>query len=229
MSSDTGKRIAVDIFGDSHSNNFLPIKNTGGYVEHEVDQFLLRDQVHGELAGSTAYALSYNGSSHGQREYVTSVLDKIDSNHVAFTFGEVDCRNHIYKVAKIEGNSLESVVSDVVARYHNFIVEEVLTRITGQVMLFGGTPYRECFLRNLGVDTATQWVVQKSQVALEDQLVKVTASNERIHVCESFVRLMGKDCFLHKKFYSSDDVHLDPAETLTSVTLPFMKSVLCGK
>lgn len=71
-----------------------------------------------------AYSLSQLNTTNQGREKVFRILKSIPANsYVLFSFGEIDCRNHLIKQAKVQKKTINSLVVNCVDRYLDMLNE----------------------------------------------------------------------------------------------------------
>ncbi len=119
-------RLLVRIVGDSHTKTFYGAP--GFYVHH--------------IGAATAFKLCTPGSSTRSREQLMAVAEQTDPEREALmlSFGEADCRIHIYNQFKRRGEkiSIAELIENTVERYGQVMKE--LHQMGLRVIVYGMPP-----------------------------------------------------------------------------------------
>lgn len=103
------------VLGDSHVTLFsgqdLP---TRGFPNETGDR--LKNFVTGDASARLAY--NFNQKDHQVTTAINNMISQIEpGSTVIFSFGEIDCRSHVWTQIKVWGKGLIQTVSKIVERY----------------------------------------------------------------------------------------------------------------
>jgi len=197
--------------GDSHScfwsgENQIKYGVFSSYALSGVDIF--------HIGPITAHGLSTNGPAHIELIQLTDYLALHGSKYgcLIFSFGEIDCRCHIVKLAAQMGRSIEQVAEAAAHQYFEFI-KELADRYHLPTVIWGPIPSSTLnkFHFNPSFPTVgsivernyASWVFNETLSALSAQFMLVA----HINVFESLVDAT----FITREEYLFDGCHLSNA------------------
>lgn len=134
----------LHIIGDSHIRSFFSITNRDTKPFSEmVGDIMIIDEICGRYAGMTMTGLSDSTCTSQERGFLSDLRNYLQSQQfdsIGLVFGEVDIRWHVHLEVR-DGHDLTSMLSNRLAIYESFIKNEVVPRVTGHIVVFGGIPY----------------------------------------------------------------------------------------
>ena len=148
----SGTMPVVYCIGDSHVCFFSGQDTIHPLWPHVTDDRLPWFKTH-RIGASLAYNLSHEGTRTRGRERLFEVLDtKVPAGaHVLLSFGEIDCRAHLVKQARIKGLPIGTVVDMCLDEYFK-VVKEIADRgfrvivynvVPSRVSMLGGATSRD--------------------------------------------------------------------------------------
>lgn len=188
----TGSKIAV--FGDSHFRNFVGVPDCaqlwlGSITMHRI--------------GRDAY---FRPSDFGCRSGMK----------VAFCFGEIDARNHVFRQAERRGVSPIDVVTDLVDKYFDAL-HRMCSDIPGSD-IFVVTPVPPCHISpgSAFSDLASPLEDRVTAARLLSQSLRSNAKQQNIRVLDFYSLLVGEDGLMPAG-YSADGIHVTQPEALVKL------------
>lgn len=195
----------IIFIGDSHAS-FFSGYNTIQPVFPKIsnNRYL---KIEGVRLGSVlAYSLSKMNSTEKGREKFYAVLNKINpSEHIiGLCFGEIDCRCHIVKQAKVKNISIKESVSNCFREYSKFI-DEIL-ELKFKVILFNVVPTSPLSLSNPEIPHFGSDIEREEATKYFNSFLKGKANNENIFFLSIYQKLVKTKGRINHFFY--DGVHL---------------------
>jgi hypothetical protein len=203
----------VHVWGDSHWRVMFDKVNHGppGYTT-ELMGIKTIDMCANELSGATMYSLVREDSKNGARRRILGDLDRLGPvENVGLVFGEVDCRYHNHHYFREDGSLKGHKVLELVARYKQFIEEDLLTagRVTGHVFVYWGFahPNGENTLLQPGQPMGlASWTRASTLIRSISNVLEVLM----IHSLGRVTVIDPYDGYVPPSAVSNDGVHLNP-------------------
>jgi len=114
----------IHCIGDSHSCFFYGSDEYNVNTKDCIDSLLPYFKVY-PVGPALAYNLGTLGTMTKGREIIFGMLEKLISvgSRIMLCFGEIDCRYHIFRQARIQQKDFRIIAEDCVRRYFDFIKE----------------------------------------------------------------------------------------------------------
>lgn len=214
----------VYVFGDSHWRVGFPFVNHGDAkdnVSHTQDGITTIDTIANELSGATMWGLQNDSSKIGARRRILNTIDALGGvDNVLLTFGEVDARYHHDRYFP-HGKFSEGRVMELVARYYQFVDEELLAsgRVRNHAFIYHGYDYPQGERTLLQPGQPIGWEGWGRAMHVTSYM------HGLIRDCQYGRRVSITPMIQHPSWVSDDGVHLIP-EKVYPFVLSHMKLYL---
>jgi hypothetical protein len=182
----------IYVVGDSHS---LTFQNIYPYIVCH-------------LGAATAFGLASEQSKTNSYEKIRYIVRRIrKDDFLMLSFGEIDCRQHVYrqKIIKKTDSSYEVIISEIVERYFN-IIDEILIKHK-KLIIYGMPPTT----RQGNVYKIDHYALPEIQYKIKEifnDMMIAKCKHEGIIYVDIFNKFCDSRGFISKE-YSSDMIHLN--------------------
>lgn len=154
---------------------------------------------------TTAYNLVKEGSTTQGREKLFATVEKLPKNsRVMLVFGEIDCRLHLLKQARLQERSVEDVVNECVDRYFSVFLE--IKDIKYSPIAWHVTPTLDS--DHLDFPAFGTWQERLEVTKMFNARLSKLAEENTIPVITIFNKLLNEDGTV-KGEYFQDAIHLN--------------------
>lgn len=160
------------------------------------------------IGPATAYNLIKKKNSTGSNEKITQILKEEipKKSKVLLCFGEIDCRAHILKQAKLNNKDWRKIVNNCVKRYIQFIKN--LKRKDYRIIIFGIVPSSpDSIIKNPNYPTYGNQITRNRVTEYFNNLLEKRTEREGFEFISIFKKLIDKD-YKTILYYLEDGVHL---------------------
>jgi hypothetical protein len=191
--------------GDSHASFFSGLDAILPLSPETKNRYSFFEAY--RLGAILAYNIAfYNTSSKGREKFEELLMTKIPKNAtLILVFGEIDCRVHIVKQAKLMNTSIDEIAKNVVKRYSIFINH--LKNQGFKIIVWAVVPTSSCDTQNKEYPNNGSLLERTQATLIFNNSLEEYCIKEGIRFLSIYKYIVDKDGVMLKKYFI-DCVHL---------------------